>query len=160
MKLAPAFKPIALPKGPVRHMTLSSSQMALVLALERVCRLAGLWIVCDRCARERGTYSHLVTQNSPQDELWTMDCPCTNRRFRRVDLMHSMVPSGDLLLIAPALLSGTDLAVRCPNKLTQCLTTPLTVQAEVNGTTARCLCWQINLQAGVYRFRKQEKVPA
>jgi hypothetical protein len=143
-----------------KAVTLTSPQVALILALERVLQTAGLWLVCDRCARTEGSYSHLQTGNAPEDAVWRMDCPCTTRRFERVQLAHSMAPSGDLLKLAETLLAGTGLVIRCPVKKTHCLTTPLEVTLEPDGTTARCQCWQLDLQAGVYRFRKTPAVPA
>ena len=143
---------------PIRNVApivqLTSPQMALILALESVLQKAGLWLVCEVCARERNTYKHLVTANSEKDTTWRIDCPCTQRRFARTALQHSMIPSGDLLTLAETLLAGTSLAIRCPVKMTRCLTTPLQVTATPEGVTARCQCWQIEVGAGVYRFRK------
>jgi hypothetical protein len=143
-----------------RSVALTSPQVALILALERVLQAAGLWLVCDHCARTEGSYGHLQTDNAPEDAVWRMDCSCTTRRFERVQLEHTMAPSGDLLKLAETLLAGTGLVIRCPVKKTGCLTTPLEVTLEPDGTTARCQCWQIDLSAGVYRFRKQAAVPA
>lgn len=136
------------------RIALTSPQIACILALERICHAANLWIVCEQCARDLGTFSHLVTANGSDDPVWKIDCPCTERRFTRAGLQHSMIPSGDLLKVAETLLAGTKLVVRCPIKKTGCLTTPLDVTLETDGVTARCQCWQIDLTAGVYRFRK------
>jgi hypothetical protein len=142
-------------------MMLTSPQIALILALERILQQAGLWLVCARCARVHGTYKHLAMANAIEDDIWKIDCPCMTRRFPRAALEHSMTPSGDLLKLAETLLAGTQLAIRCPVKRTGCLTTPLDVTLEPDGVTARCQCWQIDLTAGAYRFRKQQPaVPA
>lgn len=132
---------------------LTPVQVALILALQPVCRAAGLWIVCTRCAKEYGTYKHLETDNQLTDAVWKVDCPCTERRFTKAEL-PTMHPSGDLLLMMDRVWAGTHLALRCPNKVTWCLTTPLDVTPDLEGVTARCQCWQIDLKAGVYRFKK------
>lgn len=149
-----------IPKGPslLPQIALTSPQMALILALERVCQSAGFWLVCDRCARERKTYSHLVANNGIEDPVWKIDCPCTERRFTRASLEHTMVASGDLLKLAETLLLGTGLAVRCPSKRSGCLWTPLSVNLETDGTLVRCQCWQTELGAGRYRFTKKMPV--
>jgi hypothetical protein len=142
-----------------RQVVLTSPQMALILALEPICQAAGLWVVCASCAATEGTYSHLVCCNAPTDETWRMDCPCTTRSFRRDALTHTMTPSGDLIPLAETLLQGTGLAVRCPHKKTGCLTTPLTWTDAWDGLTVRCQCWQLDLLAGIYRFRKTTRPP-
>jgi hypothetical protein len=143
------------------RLTLTSPQVALILGVERICQAAGLWLVCPVCAEQRGTYKHLLTRNGTQDHWWKVDCPCTERRFQRSHLQHTMTPDGALLLLAETLLPSARLAVRCPTKATGCLTTPLAVTQEVDGVTARCQCWQADLTAGVYRFRNHPAtVPA
>lgn len=135
---------------------LTSPQMALILALEGILQASGLWLVCDHCARERETYSHLITQNAPEDTVWTIDCPCTDRRFLRASLQHTMRPSGDLGFLLPDLTRATGLDVRCPNKRSGCLTTPILIKPEPDGMTWRCQCWTLELGAGIYRFTKRE----
>ena len=142
------------------RLQLTSPQMALILALERVCQAAGFWIVCPDCAREHGTYKHLTTANGPEDAIWRMDCPCTERRFTRASFAHSMIPSGDLLTVAETLLPAAKLAVRCPVKRTGCLTTPLQLTQRPDGVTARCQCWMLELGSGIYRFTKKTAVPS
>jgi hypothetical protein len=139
---------------------LTSQQVGLLLALEPVCQAAGLWIVCPICAVDLGTYKHVQTGNSPKDDVWTMTCPCTTRSFRRATLSHSFLPSGDLLRAAETLLPTARLAVRCPNKISKCLTTPLQLTDRPDGLTARCRCWELSLGSGVYTFRKKQAAPS
>jgi hypothetical protein len=139
---------------------LSSQQMAIILGLESVLQAAGLWLVCPVCANELGTYKHLVTGNAPTDDIWRIDCPCTHRRFRRQALEHSMIPSGDLLTVAAMSLPTARLAVRCPNKVSKCLTTDLTLTQRPDGVTARCRCWELDLGSGTYRFTKKATAPS
>jgi hypothetical protein len=134
--------------------------MALLLALEPVCQAAGFWVVCTTCVRELGTFNHLTTGNHPDDDTWRLDCPCTERRFRRRALEHSMTPSGDLLTLAETLLPPLKLAVRCVNKKSGCLTTDLKLTQRADGVTARCQCWQLSLGSGVYRFTKKSPAPS
>jgi hypothetical protein len=139
---------------------LTSQQMALILALERVLQAAGLWLVCPICANELGTYKHLVTNNHPTDDVWKIDCQCTHRSFRRAALETSMIPSGDLLTVATILLPPARLAVRCPNKISHCLTTDLQLTQRPDGVTARCRCWELELGSGTYTFTKKQTLPS
>jgi hypothetical protein len=139
---------------------LTSQQVGLLLALEPVCQAAGLWIVCPICAVDLGTYKHIQANNSPKDDVWHLNCPCTTRQFRRHALEHSMTPSGDLLPLAEILLPPVRLAVRCPSKKSGCLTTDLKLTQRSDGVTARCQCWQLSLGSGVYTFRKKQAAPS
>lgn len=144
----------------MKQIELTSPQMALILALDPIFGASEkLRLVCIHCA---AMHDHeLQTANHPTDDVWQMHCRCTERTFHRQNLAHTMRPSGDLLAMADEMLKGTGLAVRCPNRPSQCLTTPLRITTESNGDlTARCQCWQFEVGAGIYRFRKQQMAVA
>ena len=140
---------------PTRALTLTAAQVGYVIALERPMRAAGFWLVCTRCAADTGTANHLRCDNTKDAPTWRIDCLCSRRRFDRTDAVPVLTPSGFLIPDAPRVLAGTDLAVRCPIKKTRCLTTDLDCYPQLDGSLLiRCQCWQIDLAAGKYRFRR------
>lgn len=147
-------RPDRTPEPTRKARDLTPLQVGFLIGVEPVLQATGLWIVCEQCAILTGTVKHLTLANAPEDPIWKADCRCTTRRIPRAQVTRSLPPNGRLLLDAPTILRGTGLAVRCPHKATRCLWTPLeTVRDTPEELTVRCQCWQVDLQAGIYRFR-------
>lgn len=139
---------------------LRAETVAWLLAFEKYAQACGFWVVCPDCAQNFHTHKHLVTDNAPEAVEWKADCGCTERRFLRETLPILPSDGSDLLWLKDRMLKGARLDLRCVVKATGCLTTPLTVSHGETETTVRCGCYQIDLTAGVYRFRKQERPAA
>lgn len=136
-----AFAPLtALDPRPVD--ALSRAQISVILGLEHVLQQSGLVLLCPRCASNG--HGALDTGNSPEDDVWKIDCQCRRRRVNRTDA--AQLPSGDLLLLVKDLLGPVSLDVRCPSR--RCINHPLEMRQTVEGLIVTCRC------GGKLHFRK------
>ena len=63
---------------------LTHAQLQVLIEIEPLLRAAQLHLACPRCLAAGRTTDALVGgRNHATDETWSVECPCTNRTYRR-----------------------------------------------------------------------------
>lgn len=120
---------------------LSNAQIAAILGLENIVQATGLVIVCPRCTAEGDPT--VETDNTPDAQVWKIDCRCRERRVLKKDVTRVMDADGDLIAQAEAILAPVSLSIRCPQK--RCIQYPLEIERTPTFTVVRCRCAKTTL---------------
>jgi len=123
------------------RLMLSGAQVAAILGLENIVLATGLVIVCPRCTADGDPT--VVTDNSPDEPVWKIDCRCKERRILAKDVTRPLDADGDLIAQAESILAPVGLSVRCPQR--RCLPYPLEIERTPTVTIVRCRCAKTTL---------------
>lgn len=76
---------LILPNGLGRQTKeMTELQMQVLIEIEPILKAAQLHLACPRCLANGRTSDALVGgNNGANDQVWTVDCPCTTRTYHR-----------------------------------------------------------------------------